>query len=556
MPTRSCTNCHASFTITDQDLAFYTKLSPQIAGQKIPLPSPTHCPDCRQQRRLARRNELKFYHRKCDLTDKQIIAIYSADKPWKVYSQAAWWSDKWDPMQYGRPYDPSRPFFDQFHDLMLQVPRAAVFGKNNENSDYTNHTEGCKNCYICVDTVGEDIYFSKWMMSCKDCCDSFQMEKSERCYECQYGANLQNCIYAYFCKGSSNIAFCYDLEDCHDCIFSSHLRHKRFYWANEQLTEEEYRRRLSALNFGSYKIFSECLAQFRNMLFQTFRRAKTILSSEDSTGDFLDHCKNIRNSFSSMEAQDCAYLYECGWIKDSMDVYESAFNIELDYECHACNRTKFCIGCSISYDIDNCLYCDTCHNSSFLFGCVGLRHKQYCILNTQYTKEEYEKLVPQIIEQMRLNNTWGEFFPIAHSPFGYNETVAMDYFPLTETSAHTKQYSWYDESEKGSYLGESPEIPDDITTVSDQFSGTILRCEKTQKPFKIIPQELTFYKKMGIPLPHLSPDIRYKERMSFTNPRKLWYNKCSGCGIEIETTFSPDRPETIYCEKCYLEAIY
>ena len=37
------------------------------------------------------------------------------------------------------------------------------------------------------------------------------------------------------------------------------------------------------------------------------------------------------------------------------------------------------------------------------FGCVGFKHKQYCILNKQYTKEEYEKLVQKIIKQMNDN---------------------------------------------------------------------------------------------------------------------------------------------------------
>jgi hypothetical protein len=52
-------------------------------------------------------------------------------------------------------------------------------------------------------------------------------------------------------------------------------------------------------------------------------------------------------------------------------------------------------------------------------------------LNRQYTKEEYELLVPKIIEKMMSDGEWGEFFPAILSPFGYNETVAQEYFPLT-----------------------------------------------------------------------------------------------------------------------------
>ena len=81
------------------------------------------------------------------------------------------------------------------------------------------------------------------------------------------------------------------------------------------------------------------------------------------------------------------------------------------------------------------VYCISCFGSHDCFGCVGLRNKSYCILNTQYTKEEYEELVPRIIIHMMKNGEWGEFFPSSMSPFGYNETVATEYFPREKEEA-------------------------------------------------------------------------------------------------------------------------
>ena len=81
-----------------------------------------------------------------------------------------------------------------------------------------------------------------------------------------------------------------------------------------------------------------------------------------------------------------------------------------------------------SYMLNNCRNC---------FGCVEMNGKQYCILNKQYTKEEYENLVPKIIEQMKempyldkqgRSYSFGEFFPPEISPFAYNETCAQDLF--------------------------------------------------------------------------------------------------------------------------------
>jgi hypothetical protein len=137
--TRKCRHCSAEFPITDQDLEFYEKVSPVFAGVKYSIPAPTLCPDCRQQRRLSFRNERKLYKRKCDATGRDIISIYSPEKPFKVYHQDEWWSDKWDPLSYGTDFDFGRPFFEQFGELMREVPVMSVIVMNNSNADYGNY---------------------------------------------------------------------------------------------------------------------------------------------------------------------------------------------------------------------------------------------------------------------------------------------------------------------------------------------------------------------------------------------------------------------------------
>jgi hypothetical protein len=102
--TKQCKHCNSSFEITDKDLEFYDKISPSFPSPdsmesglgKYKIPSPTLCPDCRQQRRLSFRNERKLYKRKCDATGKLIISMYSPDKKFKVYDNDFWWSDKCD----------------------------------------------------------------------------------------------------------------------------------------------------------------------------------------------------------------------------------------------------------------------------------------------------------------------------------------------------------------------------------------------------------------------------------------------------------------------------
>ncbi len=89
--TRTCRACSIPFSITDRDMEFYAKVSPIFNGKKELIPPSTLCPECRQQRRLTFRNERNLYKRTCDLTRKDIISIYSPDKPYIVYESSAWW---------------------------------------------------------------------------------------------------------------------------------------------------------------------------------------------------------------------------------------------------------------------------------------------------------------------------------------------------------------------------------------------------------------------------------------------------------------------------------
>ena len=94
------------------------------------------------------RNERILYNRKCNLTGTPIVSIFSKDSQYTVFSQDAWWSDKWDQLEHGQEFDFERPFFDQLKELQLKQPRIALLGKDSENSEYTNHSAHNRDCYL------------------------------------------------------------------------------------------------------------------------------------------------------------------------------------------------------------------------------------------------------------------------------------------------------------------------------------------------------------------------------------------------------------------------
>ncbi|MDD3793951.1 MAG: hypothetical protein PHI37_04005 [Candidatus Gracilibacteria bacterium] len=551
--TKTCKHCNSSFEITDKDLEFYEKVSPVFSGKKYLIPSPNLCPDCRQQRRLSFRNERKLYKRKCDATGKDIISIYSPDKPYKVYEQSYWWSDKWDAMDYGKNFDFSRSFFEQFDELLKEIPQISLLTAQNINSEYVNYSGNVKNSYlIFASSKNEDCMYCRWVMNSKDLCDSNNCSSCEECYECVDCVNTKSSKYCLGIVDCYNCFSSYDLIGCSNCIGCSLLRNKSYCIFNKQYTKEEY-------NKLKIEITTD-----KNLLTKIIEngkhRCKYSLNSEKYLGEYIINSKNIYYGYEVENSENCKYVTNTLNLKNSQDIDFQAFDDSFAYESLGLEKTYNIIFTYGALNSSNLIYSYLClNNCSNCFGCTGLCNKSYCILNKQYTKEEYEQLVPKIIEHMQKTGEWGDFFPSSISPFGYNETVANEYFPLSKDEIISKGFKYSDFENpfpKVEKIIPANKLPDDITKIPDDILNRAIECEVTKKPFRIIKQELEFYRKHNLPIPKRHPDQRHLDRMSLRNPRKLFDRKCDKCGKDIKTTYSPDRKEIIYCEECYEKEVY
>jgi hypothetical protein len=285
--------------------------------------------------------------------------------------------------------------------------------------------------------------------------------------------------------------------------------------------------------------------------------------------------------------EDSKYLIHALTIKNSYDGYGVGINAELLYETvdSGIDGARYVVAV-YTYGCHDVHYAYCCHGSSYLFGCVGLRNKQYCIFNKQYSKEEYEKLVPRIIEQMNTmpykdargrTYGYGEFFPQEISPFAYNETIAQEYVPLNETIARDAGFSWKALEQKDYAITLSAvDLPDHIKDVRDDILTQTIGCahggmceHQCTTAFKIVPAELQFYRKYNITLPRLCSNCRHYGRVAQRNPFRLWERSCdcnhkdgytnvsshfhgeNACPNVFKTAYAPERPEIVYCEQCY-----
>lgn len=555
---KQCTECSSAFTVLPEETAIRKRVSPVIGGAAFEIPEPTHCPTCRQRRRAAFRNDRHYYKNTCGFCKKSVISIYSPDKGLNVLCHTCFWSDSWDAHDQGVDFDFKKTLAEQFDALKKRTPRLCIFNTQSENSDYTVHSSRNRNCYMCSSIIdNEDIYFSDFTFRSRECMDCFSCEAMELCYRCAFSEDCYNSDWLILCFNVTDSMLCFDCKGSDRMLGCAGRRKGRNEILNKQASPAEFD--ATRKKFLTDQAFREDFRAKAEALRLTIPvPCLWQIGSENSTGDYLFHCKDVRNGFNVKYFEDCCHAYEGHKNVDCCDIMRCG-NGEHLYDC--ANTIELSTGafCNLTYQCDNLLYCDNCHGSSYCFGCFGLKKSKYCILNKQYSKEEYEALIPKIIDHMKKTGAWGEFFPVEISSFGYNETKAFDTMPLSKEEVLKRGWIWSDyEPPESTDLKtiDASRLPDDITTVPDDILTCVIASEQRGKPFRLIPQELAFYRKKGLPVPHKHPHERLSELQALQNPRILHPRSCAKCRQAIETTYAPDRPETVYCEECYLSTAY
>lgn len=547
--TKTCSACDCTFTITVEDQAYYRKLN---------VPPPTVCRNCRLHRRVIQVNQIHLFKRACDATGKSIISNYPSESPYQVYSQEYWYSDAFDGTKYGREYDFHRPFFEQFHELSLQVPRPALFTDylHDENSAFTNYAGKNKNCYLIFDSDENwDCFYSFGMNYSRNSCDCYRVQNVELSYETVDSKNCFNCAFTYNSDNCSDSILLNNCIGCRSCIMCSNLRQKEYYYRNQRISKTEFDN--LKRQFSSYQYLLEKIEQFNNFKLEFPQKHMRGFQNENVSGNHLVYSKNAHYCFDSMNLWDAKYCTQMFMkSKDCMDCHECGDG-ELLYECNNLGYNAYNIRFSQQClsEIRDLIYCNWCVTGcSNLFGCIGLKRKNFCILNKEYSPEDYRTLVAQIIDHMESTGEWGEYFPIYTSAFPYNLTVAQEYFPLSKDEALALGCSWYEEGEK-EYQVQKVRLADDIKETPDSITTEILACSTCRKNYKIIPLELKYYRDAHLPLPRKCFHCRHMARVNLRTPRNLWNRNCDHCGESIATAYAPERPETVFCDKCYLEAL-
>lgn len=552
---RQCQNCKQDFVVEPEDFDFY---------EKIKVPPPTFCPECRFQRRLAFFNLTTLYKRPCDLCKKEVVSSYTPDAPYVVYCPKCWWSDKWDALDYGQDFDFSKPFLEQWNNLHHKVPLPglAVDYLALVNSEFTNHAGHLKNCYLIFQAdFDEDCAYGFILKSSKSLLDCSLALQAEFCYDSTNLFKSNRCI-----GGQGNVtesfdcAFLRDCDNCQNCFASANLRNKKYHIFNQPYTKEDYFNKIKQWDLGSYNGYRAAKELAEKHWSALPPRPQHDDFSSNCSGSYVFQSKSCKQCFDVVGAEDGKFLFMLSLppIKDCYDVSAWGNNINLMYESIAVGENSsqihFCAESGINaLDAE---YSRQLMGGSHNFGCVGIKKGEYCILNKKYSEQEFMELRNKIISHMaEMPYTdkggrvykYGEFFPAEFSPFPYNDTVAQWFFPGEQKEGEKRAYA---------ITKKASELEDHIKDAPQSITSEVIGCATCGGGFKIIQFEFEFLKRMNLPLPRQCPFCRIKGKIGqLVKNLRVFERVCSKCGAEFQTNYPKEEVEYILCKQCYQQEV-
>ena len=420
--TRVCTETGESFNISPKDIEMFKLL-------RVPPPKTTWWARTRQKRLFIAGFE--FFRR--TLPDgRTTVSMFDPESFTHMLPNVEWHGEAFDPFSYGKPLDPQKPFFAQWQELSRAVPRPAIVQDTKSvNSDYAIYSLEAKNCYYTLGGLNnEDLLYADMCGWTKNSADDILLMKSEWCY---FDAVCTECTRTSFserCEGCIDVLFSQFCKNCMDCFGCTNLRNRKFCFFNEQLTEEEYKKRIAAIDLSDARVVEEWKAKAVQLWKTAYRRSETNRRSENVVGDEINDSRDVEGIV-VQKSERCYHGYGLpGGGKDCMDFLSSAKT----ERCYNTGRTFNAYENRMTFATDGCIdveYSELLTSCEHCFGCFGLKHKKFCIFNVQYTEAEYWPLVDAIKTAMLERGEYGEFFPHALSPHAYNASHAMTLFPET-----------------------------------------------------------------------------------------------------------------------------
>ena len=505
-----------TFEVTESERAHLVNLAGAHPIALGDLPLPDTCPQEFLRQFTAWGNLLNIFRSKSCLSGTPQLSRYNPDLVPRICTPEEFWSDAVDNCDFGRPYDFSRPFFDQMRELLQQVIFLPLNVTQCEGSEYINGAFGTKNSYLSFGIYNsEECLYCYMVRNCVDCIDCLDAIRCESCYDCHNIRNCHACRSCLLCTSCSDCVLCEDCFGCRNCALSFGLRNQEYCVRNIPVGKKKYEEFLAQQGLQSRTNFEFARRSFRDELKASGFIATTLINEENSSGQFMTNVKDVYSSFYTHTAHDCGHIFLS---HDCSDFWRGiAESATLGYQSLSYLHAYGSYNCYTDFGGAYNMYCLFIYNScQHCFGSVGLKKKSYCILNKEYSKDEYFDLLPRIISHMKYTAECGRFFPPHLAPH-YNQQAFCDDWlqpiPIEEVRKRGYREGYYDYHSVVETV-DANKIPDDIENFTPLITDRTYKCLVTGKLFKFQPKELAFYRKFGIPPPNLHWAQRIRNRIT------------------------------------------
>ncbi|MDP2630810.1 MAG: hypothetical protein Q8P56_05395 [Candidatus Uhrbacteria bacterium] len=524
--------------------------------ERFGFPVPDIHPIARFVSRLCHGNNWSLYWTVDARTGKKLLSCHDPKDGEQIVDHHYWMSDEFDAREYGREFDFSRGFFEQYFEMVRSIPKPNVTIVNCTNVEYANHVFNSKNCYLCFICLNsENILYSFRSRNSRDCLYIMNSRSCELCYQCIHCTECYDVQFAEFSSHCSASRFLSNCNDCIDCYQCANLKSKQYCIQNIQYTKDGYEAKMKEIDLSSYVQFQKECERWQAFLATQPIQAERNIGCEDSTGTFMTNCQscifcsnltnseNCVNSFGNNTTEGCDTagensqygLMNVGFI-ESQNV---AYTLVAEH-CYAIQYSQYMI------------------QSHDCFGCYGLHKVSFCILNKEYAPEEYNRLQERIAEHMKKTGEWGKFFPPQYSPFFYDDTnaagvLASEFDDCDMVALAIGMRVRDTKGEKNHDAVGTAQMSDRCDEYSDSALGTVWACEKSGAAYKVTSQELRLYQRMRVPVPRISWRAQFElySPMMYPVPHKA---ACVRCGKDIYSYIHPRKTaRKIFCDSCFEE---
>ena len=435
------------------------------------------------------------------------------NRVWKVIKAKEFIEKSDDLLKHCLDYNFELNFFDNYEKLFLSIDIFNVIDHWwAENSDFADMVLNSQNAYLSTVVINncENVLYS---LSVKD--NSVDVlssiavwSNSSIIYNCSWILDSFKVFYSRFINNSNNIWFCSNLIWCSDCILSNNLENKKYHIKNKEYSREEYLKKKEEVlklknNFDNFYIGVP--KKWANLASTNTTWSSQFNSEDVENWYFWFNVKNWKNIFFTGWVDWDENMYDC-FSTGSPTAHDFYWVMWANWENLYCSKNIV--------NSSNLFYSYWCDNCSFCIWCIWLKNKSYCILNKQYTKEEWEKESSKIFENMEKDWTLWDFFPWSLNPFYFNDTVAWLIWWFKKEEVVKDWFMWRDEEIK-------VDIPEwvDVIKILDlekyewfnlnwewKINPDILKkviIDKKWNYYRIVKMEYDFLVKHGLPLPRL-----------------------------------------------------